>query len=677
MIVNSKLSILANALRSAFIALVPYYILQSAVILISVAISYWNISYGFINTQNINLISGSILSLFPILLIISISYFLALGHSIKRNLSIALSVLIIISAESIVQKLQGSSFSIGQINTFFSIFVPVFSTLLLGALVSIWEKYFDYKKMAIQRQVGIAINYVIPFLLTFMISVVVFISLRLTFSTPAILSEDIASIPDRFMALFQVIFTHAMWYLGIHGSNFFNFLFGGPTFLDQQFVPHLRAITFINLFVVNGGAGAGLSLILAILIGSKDKHTSFIGKVAAPFAIFNINELLIYGIPIFLNRHLIVPFILVPLVNFTISYVVISMGFITFYDVSFSWTTPMFANAYVATNGNMIALLLQLVLTILGTMIYLPYIKKYTRSQSSAGHLQSLSGKLGVMDEIKKNEDVKFQHAQSFLISSHAKVDEIVNLIVDNKLVVFYQPKINVKTNRCDDFESLLRLELQDGRILPPVFMEDLENAGLAYLIDIWVCKQVREDLSTWAEQGFHPNISINLNPYTLQDTKYINEITQILNGFKVDFEIIERSIANNYAVFLENIRKIKRAGMTVSIDDFGAGYSYYGFLYTKMVDHIKLDIHLAKDAMEYNEFSIYSHLSKMCSALDIPIIAEGIETEEEMEKLIKPNDISYVQGYYFSKALQKDDAREFAREFNERQRNTYIDPAN
>ncbi len=666
MIVKNKISILTNALRSAFIALVPYYILQSAVILISVAISYWDFSYGFINAQHINLISQSILSLFPLLLIISISYFLALGHSIKRNLSIALSVLIIISAESIVQNLKGNSFSIGQINTFFSIFVPVFSTLLLSKLVSIGEAYFDYKKIAIQNQVGITINYVIPFILTFMISVLIFISLRLLFSTPAILSEDIASIPDRLMTLFQVIFTHSMWYLGIHGSNFFDFLFGGPAFLDQHFVPNLRAITFVNLFVVNGGAGAGLSLILAILIGSKDKHTSFIGKIGAPFAIFNINELLIYGIPIFLNRHLIIPFIMVPLVNFIIAYAIISTGLITFYDVNFSWTTPIFANAYIATNGNIIALLLQFGLTIVGTMIYLPYIKKYTKSQSSAGHHQSLSSKLGVMDEIKKNEDIKFQHAQSFLISSHNKIDEIINLIVDNKLVVFYQPKINIKKHKCENFESLLRLELQDGKILPPEFMIDLEDAGLAYLIDIWVCKQVRLDMSLWAEKGFHPNISINLTPYTLQDTKYITEITEILKDLPVDFEIIERNITNNYPVFLENIQKIKQAGMTVSIDDFGAGYSYYGFLYTKMVDYIKLDMHLAKDAMQYNELSIYSHLSRMCSDLNIPVIAEGIETEEEMEKLIIPNDIDFVQGYYFSKALNKDDAIKFAREFNE-----------
>ncbi len=663
---QNKISLFFNALRNAFISLIPFYILQSAIILVSVAISIWDISYGIINIQNVTAFSQAILSLFPILIITSISHFLAVSHNINRNISIALSLLILVAVEHILHSLEGTTFSIGQMNTFFSIVTPVFSIFLLNKFEKNVIRRTNYAKIAIHKQVGIAFNYIIPFILTFFISVSVFVYIRYTFSTPAILSSSIASIPDGIMSLFQVIFSQAMWYLGIHGENFFRFVFGAPDFLYREFVPSLSNSDLINIFVTNGGSGAGLSLILAIIIGSKDKHASYIGKVATPFAIFNINELLIYGIPIFLNKYLIIPFILVPLANFSIAYAVISTGYITFHiDGYLPWTTPIFLNAYLATDGNLLALLLQLVLTILGTLIYLPFVEKYTKSQSTEIHSESLSNKLGVMTEIEKNEDIKFRHAQSSMISSHAKIDDILDLIMDNKLILYYQPKINMRTNKCEYFESLLRLQLNDGRILPPTFLEDLEDAGLAPIIDIWVCKQVRADLASWSQQDFHPTLSINLNPHTLQDPDHIHTIIEIVKGLPIDFEIIERGIASNYDLFIKHINDIKRHGINISIDDFGAGYSYYNFLYSKKVDYVKLDMSLARDAMEHGEYSIYSHLSKMCSKLNIAIVAEGIETEEQMDILVKQNNIDYVQGYYYSRPLNKDDALDFALDFN------------
>ena len=120
--------------------------------------------------------------------------------------------------------------------------------------------------------------------------------------------------------------SNILWFFGIHGINFFDAIVN-IRILDSFIETNLTYKEFFNLFVIFGGSGSGLSLIIAIFIASKDKHISFVGKASLPFVIFNINEILIFGIPIFMNFSLLIPFILVPSINFVFSFSCNCLGY--------------------------------------------------------------------------------------------------------------------------------------------------------------------------------------------------------------------------------------------------------------------------------------------------------------------------------------------------------------
>ena len=219
------------------------------------------------------------------------------------------------------------------------------------------------------------------------------------------------------------------------------------------------------------------------------------------------------------------------MVNLSISYLVVSTGLIAFNTDLVPWTTPVLVNAYLSTDGNLLAVALQVALLALGVAIYAPFVRHYTRTQSSTAAYEVLAEELNISTGIQAKQGIKFHEAQKFLVNSHMRTYDIIELISANKLKLYYQPKINVKQGKCDRFEALLRLEMQDGSVLGPYFLEDIEQAGLASIIDLWVCREACSDITQWELDGFNPNVSVNLHPDTLKDKAAMKEIVKMLSG--------------------------------------------------------------------------------------------------------------------------------------------------
>ena len=110
---------------------------------------------------------------------------------------------------------------------------------------------------------------------------------------------------------------------------------------------------------------------------------------------------MIYGLPIVLNKYLLIPFLLVPIFNFIFAYIFLSFDLITFIDIQIHWTTPVFINTYLKTDGNIFAMLLQFSLIVLGILIYLPFIKKYHLAHSSVIKKQTLENILDFKENLK------------------------------------------------------------------------------------------------------------------------------------------------------------------------------------------------------------------------------------------------------------------------------------
>jgi EAL domain-containing protein (putative c-di-GMP-specific phosphodiesterase class I) len=289
-------------------------------------------------------------------------------------------------------------------------------------------------------------------------------------------------------------------------------------------------------------------------------------------------------------------------------------------------------------------------------------MKKFFSSQSVKTHASALEENLEIETEIKAKEDIKAFQANYELIEANFKVKEIINKLNTKNLFLYYQPKVDIKHNKVEKFEALIRYN-DNGKIRGPFFLDIIEKAGLAPIIDIWVCKQVKKDLQKFKKLDFCPVLSVNLHPDTLKSFDAITKILEILKDENIIFEIIERSFVDKTAV--ENIKRIKSGGFKLSIDDYGVGYSSLETLINYEIDELKLDKSLIDRIQTHKGYLICSYTINLCKELGIEIVAEGVETQKQLN-ILKKLGVDLIQGYYFSPAIPLEKAVEFAKEFKQ-----------
>ena len=234
----------------------------------------------------------------------------------------------------------------------------------------------------------------------------------------------------------------------------------------------------------------------------------------------------------------------------------------------------------------------------------------------------------------------------------------------ENKLLVYYQPKIDIKNNICNNFEALLRLELQDGKVVGPYFLEDLEDDGLAPIIDLWVCKEIKKQFKIWDIENFKPTIGINLHPDTLQETDVVEQIVAMFKTYNVEFEILERAFIDNEDA-KKNIQYTINSGFNLSIDDFGTGYTSLNTLNDTLCTTVKLDKSLIDLIQQHRGKEICSRIALLCDTLGFEIVAEGVEQKEQVE-ILRTMRIKYIQGYYFSPAMPSYKISEFIKNYED-----------
>lgn len=183
---------------------------------------------------------------------------------------------------------------------------------------------------------------------------------------------------NPFSAIIYVLMIQILWFFGLHGGN----MMGAIT--SAIYLPAVAAnatgahnvftSVFFDSFVHIGGAGASLALIIVIFIASKRKDWREISKLAGPAGVFQINEPLMYGLPVVLSPVLIIPFMVVPVVLTLVAYLATVSGLVAYTNVIVPWVTPVGISAFLATSGDFKALLLALVNLAIAVVIYYPFI---------------------------------------------------------------------------------------------------------------------------------------------------------------------------------------------------------------------------------------------------------------------------------------------------------------
>jgi len=229
---------------------------------------------------------------------------------------------------------------------------------------------------------------------------------------------------------------------------------------------------------------------------------------------------------------------------------------------------------------------------------------------------------------------------------------------------LYYQPIVNLKTERLAGFEALVRWQRGDEVISPDTFIPIAEATGQIIPIGNWVIEEAIRQLGIWQQMPGRNDIyvSLNISPLQLKDPNTIDVLTRHLEESGIDpstvrIEITESAILDNAKRTLHQLNKFKTLGVLLYLDDFGTGYSSFSYLHSMPFDVIKIDRSFITDLCANKRKSmIVRSIIQMAHNLDLRLVAEGIEEREQMA-MLQALECNFGQGYFFNKPLPSEDA--------------------
>ena len=241
--------------------------------------------------------------------------------------------------------------------------------------------------------------------------------------------------------------------------------------------------------------------------------------------------------------------------------------------------------------------------------------------------------------------------------------DKLIHALENDEFYLEYQPLFDTKTKKILGLEALIRWKTEDqARIEPSDFIPFAEETGLIGEIGEWVLKTVCQKIKELEELGLGPvKISVNISAVQMAHDAFIERTKKIIEESQVDprsleFEITESIFIRDKQQAIDRIMALKRFGIKISMDDFGTGYSSLSYLMELPIDRLKIDRSFIK-AIE-NDASknqIISSIINMVHALDMKVVAEGIETKMQLDYLERES-CDLLQGFLLSYPLEGDE---------------------
>lgn len=222
-----------------------------------------------------------------------------------------------------------------------------------------------------------------------------------------------------------------------------------------------------------------------------------------------------------------------------------------------------------------------------------------------------------------------------------------------------YQPEIELKNGKIMAVEALIRWEQPDGSFIAPLeFIPYSEKTGHIVEITKWVLKTAIKQRREWASSGYCiAKVAVNLSGYIITDDKAIEEIHEVLKDIhlqdnELEIEVTETAVMMDLEKARENLFRLRDIGVSIALDDFGAGYSSLTYLSKLPLDILKIDREFIKHIKEkHEEDSIYMAVINLSHSMNLSVLAEGVEIEAQKDFLVH-NFCDFAQGYYFCKPL-------------------------
>ena len=240
-------------------------------------------------------------------------------------------------------------------------------------------------------------------------------------------------------------------------------------------------------------------------------------------------------------------------------------------------------------------------------------------------------------------------------------VQDLRAALADNQFEVHYQPQVKLPSDDVIGFEALVRWRHPGRGLIPPdQFIPMAEESGLIVPIGEWVLEEACREAAAWSRPL---KVAVNLSPKQLQDSDVPAVVHRILlqTGLpprRLELEVTESALILNLHGALDKLRRLKLLGVSVALDDFGTGYSSLSTLQAFPFDKIKIDrSFVSKLEKQDNAASIVRSVLSLGHSLGMPVLAEGVETQQQLEFLIAEN-CDELQGYFFGRPMTAAAAR-------------------
>lgn len=615
---------------------------------------------------------GEISRILPLLITASIGYMLAIRHRLPR---LPVAFLCFVHAALAAYLLRGHPRAAATLVLFIAIAAPLVTVPLMAWLMRV--RGLRVARMAqVSENVEDAMNMVVPGIATTALLVVVLALLQqweglVHWRLPI----DVANPDQSYLnAVLLTGLNSLLWFFGIHGYHALQPLFqsldqavgwNALALLADQVPQHPLNAGLLGAFAFIGGSGGTLSLVLAVLWRARSPGLRLLALASLPMALLNVNELLLFGIPLILNLRMLLPFLAVPALNACLALAAVQAGWVSVASMPMPLNAPVVFNAYVSTQGDWGAVALQLALVLLGACLYGPAVRSLERHNETTVHLPGLDTTFTRLQEegslYARDPVVVAQQGQ-------ARREELlaqVRRMGDYEFFLEYQPQVSLRTGRCTGCEALLRARDSRGRVQPPgAFLAWLSEAGLMKDVDLWVAAAALRQYRRWRNAGFELPISINITGPTLMSQEHCIRLVDLIAPAAgcISIELTEDALAADVFGMRNAIARVHAVGAKVSIDDFGTGYSSLSYLHAFEVDTIKIDRSFVLASAQAQGGRVLEGLLNFCQGLGCGIVVEGVETAEQLQRLPRTMDLE-VQGWYFGRAVPADELPAFVQQ--------------
>ncbi|NLJ41472.1 MAG: PTS sugar transporter subunit IIC/EAL domain-containing protein [Clostridiales bacterium] len=487
--------------------------------------------------------------------------------------------------------------------------------------------------------------------------------------------------PNIHTAIVYNLSTHIMWLFGIHGNNVLDSVAKG--FFEQGLLHDPGRIiskSFLDAFVYMGGSGTTLGFLISLIIFSKNKSNRTIFKFAIPNSILNVNEPLIFGIPIVLNPVYAIPFVLTPCIISITTFIGFKSGIIPPIINDVTWSTPIIISGYIAT-GSLMGSLIQILNLAVAIFVYMPFVRLSDRLLD----LEFKSAYSELVQIITSNSSPeKNLLIRSDKIGSIARQlsNEMDTAILNNEMFLQYQPIIDATNHKIIDVEALLRWKHPKyGMINPMLIIAIAEENGLIDRLGLWIIERAVRQRQIWNKEGIEQfKVSVNVSAKQLDSPDFHKEVIKIidnygLSGSDINIEVTESLALVEDDITYNNIENLSKDGIGIIMDDFGVGHSSLIYLTNMPIKTIKIDGSLTREILNSEiSFNIVSTIYDLCQHMDLDIVMEYVETPGQLKKILELGHF-LIQGYLISPPVNGDQVGEFLYDFNKNVWDNYTAP--